>query len=385
MTNTLIQGAVHKRTPQKRSQAHTGIQPLSPLTHRTQKFQPLPDPLGEPPYHYDAKDAIPSLDNIISKYGKMIFHTVGDVGGIKSPEYQMAVAAAMKKDLYDLPEGEKPLFFHLLGDVVYYNGEHNEYYDQFYEPYNHYDAPIFAIAGNHDGDPIDDAQQSLDGWVAYFMTKDPHIDPVSRDAPRVTMSLPNVYYTLITPMATIIGMYTNVPEHGSIDSIQQQWLTNEMHTAAEDKAVIISLHHPIYSFDDHHSGSPAMADALQHAINDSRRLPNLVLTAHVHNYQRIEKEVNKKTKIPFLVAGHGGYYHLHNLTASAGDVDTHTGAKLVYGDAKNHGYVTLTVDAQHISGIMTTVDKETHEGTKTDSFSYSSKAHFLPDGDVISL
>lgn len=72
--------------------------------------------------------------------------------------------------------------------------------------------------------------------------------------------------------------------------MQQQWLTNEFATAPSDKALIFSSHHPVYSFDDHHSGSPRMADYLQHAINDARRVPNLVLAAHVH-YQRIERPV----------------------------------------------------------------------------------------------
>jgi len=34
--------------------------------------------------------------------------------------------------------------FH-LGDVVYNFGEWNYYYDQFYEPFRNYAAPIFAI------------------------------------------------------------------------------------------------------------------------------------------------------------------------------------------------------------------------------------------------
>ena len=84
-------------------------------------------------------------------------------------------------------------------------------------------------------------------------------------------NLPNVYWTFITPMATIIGMYTNVPEHGSIHSTQQQWLTNEFATAADDRALILALHHPIYSFDVYHSGSSKMADALENAIRDTGR------------------------------------------------------------------------------------------------------------------
>ena len=205
----------------------------------------------------------------------------------------------------------------------------------------------------------------------------------------MTMAQPNVYFTLNCPVVTIVGMYTNVPEHGSIDSIQQQWLTNEFATAPEDKALILALHHPIYSFDDHHSGSAAMADAVQHAINDSRRVPNMVLTAHVHNYQRIERPIARSTKIPFLVAGHGGYYHLHGLNADpdGNAVDAETQAHLIAANDLQHGYVTLTVDKQHISGFMTTVTDPRREGVEeeADEFSYSAKSTKLGSAEVVSL
>lgn len=383
MKNTLTQGAVKNRPKQGKSQIHNGIHPLSSFTHRTQRFQPLPMPLGEPPYHFDIEAALPGITKLAGENGKIVFHTVGDTGGIKHGEAQMAVASAMKNDL---AAENSPSFFYHLGDVVYYNGEPSEYYSQFYEPYDHYQAPILGIPGNHDGDPVDANQTSLDGWVQFFMTEQPHIDPISMDAPRVTMSLPNVYYTVECPFVNIVGMYTNVPEHGSIDSVQQQWLTNEFNTADPDKALIVALHHPIYSFDDHHSGSPAMADALQHAINDSRRIPNMVLTAHVHNYQRIEKDVSNGLTVPFLVCGHGGYYHLHHLNAQNGNVDEQTNAKLISGH-EQHGYVTITVDSESISGSMTLVNiNNTKEPMHdVDTFEYSAKAMYLPKDVVLSL
>jgi hypothetical protein len=45
-----------------------------------------------------------------------------------------------------------PAFFYHLGDVVCYDGERGSYYPQFYEPYLHCPAPIFAIPGTHDTD-----------------------------------------------------------------------------------------------------------------------------------------------------------------------------------------------------------------------------------------
>ena len=382
----LLQGQARPRPPKGKAQAHPGVHPLT--TYSDRHFEPLPRPIGQPPYHFDLENVIPGITQKAHDLGQLVFHTVGDTGGIKNADYQAAVAAAMKGDLNN-EEAERPQFFYHLGDVVYYNGQVDDYYDQFYEPYDHYGAPILGIAGNHDGDPISSLQTSLDGWVRYFMTPRPHIDPISGDAPRVTLSLPNVYYTLVCPYVTIVGMYTNVPEGGSIDSVQQQWLTNEFATSPEDKALIVALHHPVYSFDDHHSGSAAMADALQHAINDSRRVPNLVLTAHVHNYQRISRKIADKDVTPFIVAGAGGYYHLHGMTADTGHVDEEVDAKLEFHDQYHHSYVTLTVSSTEIAGVMTplaeTGSQKHQNDAKPDQFSCSAKPLKLKDGVVVSL
>ncbi len=379
----MLPGSVRTRPPKGRSQAHPGVHPLTPI-YSSQRFQPLPPPLGEPPYHYDLAAMRPDINQTAIQNGHLVFHVVGDTGGVKNPDAQRHVAAAMKTDI-NAPAKKRPLFFYQLGDVVYYNGQIQDYYDQFYEPYDNYNPPIFSIPGNHDGDPIDASQTSLDGWVAYFMTSAPHVDPVSRDAPRVTLSQPNVYFTLLSPFVTIIGAYTNVPEHGSVDSVQQQWLTNEFATAPKDKALLVALHHPVYSFDDHHSGSPRMADFIQHAINDSRRVPNMVLTAHVHNYQRIERSLINGVTTPFLVLGMGGYYHLHGMNANPGTTDNTTGATLVAGDHAHHGYATLTIDANTISGNVTMVQTDGTVNPPTDPFSYPAQAQFLPDGVIVSL
>ncbi len=408
----LQQGTVRTRPPRGSSQAHPGVFPLSPMLTQTQRFEPLPKPLGLPPYHVDLEALVPGITAEARNLGKLVFHCVGDTGGIKSPQFQHSVATAMKGDLL-LADDARPRFFYHLGDVVYFNGEIADYYGQFYEPYDHYDPPILAIPGNHDGDPVNAQQTSLDGWVRYFMQPAAVVQPESKDAPRVTLSLPNVYFTLNAPFVTIIGMYTNVPEGGSVDSVQQQWLTNEFATAPQDKALIVALHHPIYSFDDYHSGSAAMADVVEKAINDSRRVPNMVLSAHVHNFQRIEKQVmpnspapaptgkaEKKPRrghageagaksggvTPFLVCGHGGYYHLHGIEVPAGTIDPATQAHLVYQEHQHWGYMTLTVTADSISGEMTTVPNagETAPGP-TDSFSYPTALVTLPDGVMASL
>jgi hypothetical protein len=295
---------------------------------------------------------------------------------VQDGEFQGNVAEHMI-DALGTDGDAKPLFCYHVGDVVYFTGAHDDYYAQFYEPYAHYDAPIFAIPGNHDGE-VDDpsAQTSLDGWVDYFMQAHPDVDPIAKDAPRVQLDLPNVYWTFVTPMATIVGMYTNVPEHGSIDSTQQQWLTNEFATAPEDRALILALHHPIYSFDAYHSGSSKMADALENAIRDTGRVPNMVLSGHVHNYQRIEQTIGGHA-IPFIVAGHGGYHNLHTITAKTGDRAPDTGAVMKYGN-KIWGFLTLTIAGGRIHGAGTEVDRNGHL-KPGDTFDYPAAAIRLAD------
>jgi hypothetical protein len=298
----------------------------------------------------------------------LVFDVLGDSGGVKDAEFQSMVANEMVKALGTAGANTSHFCYH-VGDVVYFTGQHDDYYSQFYEAYEQYTPPIFAIPGNHDGE-VDDptAQTSLDGWVAYFMQANPDVDPISKDAPRVGLNLPNPYWTLTTPLATIIGMYTNVPEHGSIDSDQQQWLTNEFATAAQDRALILALHHPIYSFDVFHSGSSKMADALENAIRDTGRVPNLVLSGHVHDYQRIEKVIGPKDPTPFLVVGNGGYHNLHQIHSANGTVATDTKAKLKYGKV-SWGYLTLTISKGTIQGTTIEMDR-TGKVTPGDTFSY---------------
>ena len=367
--SALQPGAVRAPRTLKNSQAHPGKSPLGVVGHRNISFQPLPRPLGLPPYHYSLADHFSTIADNIKTAKKMVFHVLGDSGGVQDGEFQNNVAEQMIEQI----SGGGPTvaqFCYHVGDVVYFTGMHDDYYPQFYEPYSHYTPPILAIPGNHDGE-VDDptGQTSLDGWVDYFMQSNPDVDPISKDAPRVGLNLPNVYWTLETPFATIVGLYTNVPEGGSIDSVQQQWVTSEFDTAPKDRALILALHHPIYSFDVFHSGSSKMADILENAIRDTGRVPNFVLTGHVHNYQRIEKTIAPSSPTPFVVCGNGGYHNLHAIHSDPGDVAQDSGAVLKYGTDKAWGFMTLTISAKTISGVTTEIDKmgKVRQG---DSFSY---------------
>ncbi|GCE30490.1 hypothetical protein KDA_59740 [Dictyobacter alpinus] len=340
------------------------------LSHRsfsTQPFRPLPPPTGKAPYHVALEDILPAerMQAIIAGQ-KMVFHTIGDTGGVKRPEDQQLVVSHMENDFLAPDPLDRPAFFYHLGDVVYYYGEENQYYSQFYEPNSHYSAPIFAIPGNHDGDLIDQSVPSLQAFVTNFCAREAQLAPSSGDAPRDTMTEPNVYWTLNTPFATFIGLYTNVPEGGRLDATQIDWFHNELTQAPADKALIVATHHPIYSADNHHSGSQYMEGILDTAMQTTSRIPDLVLTAHVHNYQRFTRQYNDRF-ITYLVAGSGGYWNLHSILKSIKepptpiefpyqlpdrpDVSIHT-----FSDDR-HGYLKMTATPREILGEYYTVPR----------------------------
>jgi hypothetical protein len=374
---------------------------------RNTKFEPIPALFAQGrngPFRMDLGEIL-TADEIreITDAGSVSFHCVGDTGGVKNPEPQKLVERGLEQSLHTgniAPSlrgaSMAPSFCYHLGDVIYYNGEVTEYFAQFYDPYEHYPLPIVAIPGNHDGEPINAEAISLQGFYQNFLALKaadgkPTYTNESRDSGRPAMTLPFFYWTLTTPFATFIGLYSNVPEHGRLDEQQRAWFQSEMKAADPKKALIVAVHHPIYSFDDHHSGSPTMAKELEDAINASRRVPNMVLSGHVHNYQRIEQTIGAHT-IPFFVIGNGGYWNLHHLAAAQGYRDPETEAKLVSGIDSRHGFMTFEISDSVINGNMTTVPRPQESWTDAnaynasfDVFSYSSLPLHLTDGETVTL
>jgi len=106
----------------------------------SQTFQPLPPATGGYPYRLNLGDVIGADPvNAIVTAGSMTFHVMGDTGGVAQPAPQQIVAQKLDADV------AQPAFLYLLGDCIYYNGELSQYPQQFYEPYAHYPAPIFAV------------------------------------------------------------------------------------------------------------------------------------------------------------------------------------------------------------------------------------------------
>jgi len=322
--------------------------------------QPLPTPTGPSPYRLDLASVLDDDQmQAIADSGRLTFHLLGDVGGVEAPQDQQIVALNLTADAHRAPDPAR--FAYVMGDVVYYNGEDTAYYPQFYQPYADYPCPIFSVPGNHDGTPLP-GTSSLQGWMANFSTAQPVRSPDARDVPRLTMTQPNCHWTLTTPLVTVVGLYTNVPEGGYIGPEQADWFTAEFAQAPADRPLIVTSHHPALSLDRYHGGSGPMLRVIDAAIAATGRVPDLVAAGHVHDYQHWERDINGIT-VPFLVAGAGGFWHLYEVM----DPDRHkptmphqvpeVDARLVSYVDDRHGYLRITATSGGLEVEYVTVPR----------------------------
>jgi len=302
-------------------------------------------------------------DDWIVQAGKLVFHAVGDTGGIHGTDVQEAIAQQLEQQVEGAAASQKPAFFYDLGDVIYYNGQSEFYRTQFYEPYQYYKPFIFAIPGNHDGDtqvrrndpPV--SEPSLTGFMTNFCAEQPEfLFPY-----RATMTQPYVYWTLEAPFLTLIGLYSNVD--GSLDGRggveQERWLQDQLAQAPTDKCLIVAVHHPPYSLDSHHGGAPEVLLALDRAIAASKRQPNAVFSGHVHSYQRFTRRIGGQ-QMAYVVAGAGGYANtpraLHKLQLDPSGKPIQTPFQTAEPDVvlesyndSNPGFLRVTVDNQTLT------------------------------------
>ena|ERR1022692_1771149 len=264
----------------------------------------------------------PAVD-AITQAGRIIFHSVGDTGAAKStgPITEAKVADMMAADFNTPVISDRPSFFFHLGDVIYYFGETQYYYDQFYEPFRNYEAPIFSIPGNHDGMIYQATMTTLDAFLNNFCTAQPQHATEAGSLVRTTMTQPNVYFTLDAPFVSIIGLYSNVLEGPGVISSQngaypipddqKNFLIAELQRlktlrAKNNMAVIVAVHHPPFSGDAKHSGTTGLMNELDDAFTTAGLMPDLVLSGHAHLYQRFTRNINNRN-IPYLISGSGGF------------------------------------------------------------------------------
>jgi Calcineurin-like phosphoesterase len=366
-----------------------------------EQLEPIPPVRSTTPMDLAAvlgADATQTIQNS----AKIIFHTVGDTGGIHNPEFQFAVADAMADDT-----ASGASFWYHLGDVVYYFGQEQYYFDQFYDPYRDYNAPIFAIPGNHDGAVYKgETAKSLDAFVANFCTSQPTRTPDSQGAVRTTMDQPGAYFTLNAPFVKFIGLYSNTGEGGTegvisgpkVGSAQLSFLEQQLTVAKTERdngqwrALVIATHHPPFTGSPSHVPSPTMLQQIDQACASAGIQPDMHLSGHAHLYERYTRTVNGK-EIPYLVAGMGGYYNLPGLKppnrrptppttpVSGTDASGNPLTLDVYND-NTFGFLRITVSRASITGEFVTVDPTSGKTGIGDSFTLNLNANTVSNGVV---
>jgi hypothetical protein len=348
------------------------------------QLQSVPPPRVAPPRMSLANVVDDAFVAAIQGAGRIVFHAVGDTGAAKNnnPATEASVADLMAADVA-AGGADAPAFFFHLGDVVYYFGEGQYYYDQFYEPFRGYNRPIFAIPGNHDGmvygaNTNMPAVPTLEAFSRNFCSGQPGPSPNAQTLVRSVMTQPGVYFTLDAPFVSIIGLYSNVLEGPGIISSQggrypigdeqTQFLTAELERLKSDhdqgaRAVVLAVHHPPLSVDSKHGGSTGLSDAIDACCTAADLWPDVVLSGHAHLYQRYSRTVGGKA-IPYIVSGSGGFAATRpqdNIVApyTEGDVT------LVHGPVIQFGYLTVTVDisgpARTLSVAFNVVDDQGHK------------------------
>ncbi|MFG2634586.1 metallophosphoesterase family protein [Streptomyces sp. NPDC048362] len=248
------------------------------------------------------------------------FMVLGDTGEGDASQY--AVVPGFLK------VGRDTEFAVIASDVIYPVGSADDYGDKFFRPYRDYQAPIYAIPGNHDW------YEDLGAFMRVFCADTPPLDPGPRPrpltrawwrarlwhrpgptdeqrlaaarqlraAPAQRAEQPGPYWAIDAGPVRIVGIDTGLL--GTVDAEQGAWL-REVSRGPMPKILI--------------TGSPLYVDAEHHpcpiegggTVDDIVRAPEhryvAAIGGDIHNYQRYPVDVDGRL-VQYVVAGGGGAF-----------------------------------------------------------------------------
>jgi hypothetical protein len=249
------------------------------------------------------------------------FMLLADTGEGDSPQY--AVVPGF------LRMSERTRFTVLASDVLYPVGSVNEYGSKFFRPYKDYNAPIYAVPGNHDWyDGINgfmrvfcDADAAnlpprtrpkalSASWWRSLLFKRPEVPDEQRlDESRRLRSgaaqravQPGPYWMIDSGPLRIIGIDTGLL--GGIDKEQGQWLRR---VSEGPKPKILVTGSPLYVDNEYHPCAIEGGGTVDEIVSDPRCNYVAAIGGDIHNYQRYPVQVGDRT-IQYIVAGGGGAF-----------------------------------------------------------------------------
>jgi hypothetical protein len=247
------------------------------------------------------------------------FMLLGDTGEGDAPQY--AVVPGFLK----MSEGTD--FAIIASDVIYPTGSVNEYGTKFFRPYKDYDAPIYAIPGNHDWYdglggfmrvfcgapelPADTAPKPLSrAWLRRWLWKNPDVPDEGRLAeaerlrsrPGQRVTQPGPYWAIDSGPVRIVGIDTGIL--GGIDAEQGEWL-RRVSQGPQPKILITGK--PIYVDGAHHPGPIEGGGTVDEIVQDPACNYVAAIGGDIHNYQHYPVKVGDRT-IEYIVSGGGGAF-----------------------------------------------------------------------------
>ncbi len=281
---------------------------------------PFPPPRGVPEPRLTLASILAADDAVIqqhyAKAKQIVFHAVGDTGNTRGPASQNLVADKLVSDFDEAAAADQPSFLLHLGDVIYSFGESKYYYDQFYEPYRNYPAPIIALAGNHDGMVAPETNTTtLAAFLENFCASEFEVTTEAGGLSRTAQIQPGVFYTFEAPYLRVIALYSNTLEDpgviadDNVGTSQLDFLKAALERAKAEQfkgALIFAHHHPAYTAGSIHGWSVGMLSQIDAICNEVGLWPHAVLSGHAHNYQRFTRQ-RGQIQIPYVVCGNGGH------------------------------------------------------------------------------
>lgn len=217
--------------------------------------------------------------------------------------------------------GRDTAFAVIASDVIYPTGSGNEYGDKFFRPYQAYDAPIYAIPGNHDW------YDGLGGFMRVFCDAPPlrprpdrglrgllwrkpeKIDEAKlaearklRGSPAQQAVQPGSYWAIESESLLIVGVDTGI--RGVIDKQQAEWLRR---TSLDPRPKILVTGKPIYTRNDYKPSPLEDGGTIDDIVRDPAHRYVAAIGGDVHNYQRYPVRVGDRT-IQYIVSGGAGAF-----------------------------------------------------------------------------
>lgn len=376
----------------------------------------------------------PAVIQSINTAQSITFHMIGDSGATAQSTFpaMIRVSDAVTNDFHSASAANRPSFLFHLGDLVYNFGESAYYYDEFYEPYRDYPAPIFAIPGNHDSFVLPNTPPGSEPLTIFqrnFCSATPAVTSEAGSLHRTSMTQPGVYFALDAPYVRIIGLFSNALEDPGVISSQTSSSAAKSTAAATPTwpvvpdyqlaflaaqleniknnnyqgAVIVTVHHPPFTYSPPgggsgggtHYGSPFMLADIDAVCQNVGVYPHAVISGHAHNYQRYTRKLQfngRGYSVPFVICGDGGH-NVDRLVKSSfgkkaaepgdnidvsymdtGKIVQSTGLTLNKHDDQNSGFLRVQATATDLTITFNPVPKS-GSAAKPDTVTVNLAAH----------